>query len=242
MVAHDDTLARRLNEIERQIRDLATSRRASNTTITDDDGNVVVRLTRDGLVIYDPSTSEPILWLGPSGLTMYDGDGDSRTHVGRLGSGSYGLLVLDADGSTPRLHINERGILSPYLSASFRGIIADVQVTTSGSFQPLFSSTLEMIVSPAFHCSVVASCPADTTGEMRLRIPVSGAVTDAVPIPAGGTAQHQFRWIHGLALNTGPVAVDVEARRTGGAGDVEVARPSGLWQADDGFSTPDGVP
>ena len=224
MVAHDDTIARRFNEIERQIRDLATSQRASNTTITDDNGNVVVQLTREGLVIYDPSTSGPILWLGPSGLTMYDGDGDSRTHVGRLGA-SYGHLVLDAEGQGPRIAVDDNGMHAPYLTVpavettSYRDV-------TAGSFEATHFGRFEITSHLGLYCWVAAGCDTGTTGEVRIRNVTTGATTATVPVTDSGIYQ-QFRWLHGANLGTGPINFEIEARRTSGAGLVRVWEPSG---------------
>lgn len=242
MVAHDDTLARRLNEIERQIRDLATARRASNTTITDAAGNVVLELTRDGLIIYDPSTGKPILWLGPGGLTMYDGDGVGRTHVGRIGSGdNYGTQVFDSDGGL-RFWVDNVGYHDPWLASPWRNQqTPDEVAVTSGAFISTWSSNLQLITHKGLATTTYWRTDPNTTGELRL-MDGTGATTATVSLAAGSAGSQQFNWLHHMTLGTGPAAVSIQARRTGGAGVVYIAQPGPLYMADPLACDADGIP
>ena len=179
--------------------------------------------------------------IGPSGFSMYDADGDLRARIGITEAGRYGLLVLDAGGTVQRLWADERGILSPYLSAPLVDADSDYKVVTSGSFVATHRAQFETITSQGLYCWVTATAAAGTTGEIRLRNTGTGATTEAVVVPDGGQVTQQFRWLHGSALSAGPITFEVQARRTTGAGDLNVYRAPGMWMTAPGLCVADGV-
>lgn len=255
-----DSLGSQLAEIERRLRTLETSNPLSSASIdhgamrvldtsVDPAGlqRVVVGQQADdtfGIWIYDETGTKVILKLGTAGLAMHDADGDLRARLGLIDepNNRYGILVLDADGVTARLQADERGLLTPYLAAPFVAATGDFLPVTSATFVATHLAQIEQITHEGLYCWVTATSDAATTGEMRLRNVSTGAVTDAVSIPAGsGGTQYQFRWLHGSALSFGPAGFEVQARRTGGAGDVNIYRPPGVWMTDPGLCVADGV-
>lgn len=258
MVAGPDTLAARLNEIERQIRDLATAQRASATTITDAAGKAVVRMTRDGFDVIGPAgnvvarlnrdgitlwddSSRAIARLGTVGLTMWDAAGTIRSRVGLIAGTSYGVQVRDADGIQERLRIDEAGFRQPYLAHPWVDV-ADFRAVTAADWTTTHRAQVELITHEGLYAAVTATSSAGTTGEFRLRNTGSGATTNAVAVPAGsGGTNQQFRWLHGSSLSTGPIGFEVQARRTAGAGDINIYRSRSLTMASPSLCSASGV-
>jgi hypothetical protein len=240
MTLSPDTMGRQLAEIERRLRVVETAQRAPFTSISDDQGRDLVRLSRDGLIFYDTTTGEEILRLDASGLSMYDDQGDLRTRIGEIAS-NYGMQVLDAGGTVERLRVDERGFVQPYFAHPWYDPTT-YKTTTSATFEPIYRSQIELITSLGVYAWIFATGDAATTGEIRLRNATSGTTTDAVAVPAGGSAFQQFRWLHGEELSSGPIVFDVEARRTSGAAGVNVYMPAALTLADPGLCVADGVP
>lgn len=230
-----------LREIRRRLQTMEGAERAALTSISDDQGRMLVNLTRDGLIFYDPATGAEILRLDGSGLSMYDAQGDLRTRIGEIATG-YGMQVLDAGGTFERLRVDEAGFRHPYFAHPWSK--ADDFVTvTSGTFATVFRSRVDLITSEGLYAWVTAGSDVGTTGEFRLRDGWSGATTAAVAVPDGSTGtEQQFRWLHGEALSAGPITFELQARRTSGAGDVRVYAPYGLNLVDPSLCVADGVP
>lgn len=219
-----DTMARWMADMERRMRTQETATRAANTSITDSGGKELVRLDRDGIKIFDAA-------------------GDTRVQIGLIdeANGRYGLLVRDGDGSTQRFRVDERGLLTPYLVAPVVDA-TDFAVVTSASFVVTHRAQFEVVTHEGLYCWVNATSDAGTTGEMRLYNASTAQASEAKVIPAlsGGTLQ-QFRWLHGVALNVGPAYFEVQARRTGGAGNINIYRSPGMWMTDPTLCVADGI-
>ena len=220
-----DTMARWMADMERRMRTQETATRGASTSISDDDGNELVRLDRTG-------------W------SMFDIAGDMRVKIGLIdvANSRYGILVLDADGLTQRFRVDERGIITPYLSAPLVDADTDFTVVTSAAWVVTHRAQFEIVTHEGLYCWVTATSDAATTGEFRLRNATTGATTEAKVIPAAsaGTEQ-QFRWLHGIALDVGPAVFEVQARRTGGAGNINIYRATGMWMTDPTFCVADGI-
>lgn len=237
----------RFRTIEQQLRSILGQNPLNHAVFSgamrnvDEAGSTVGSWGPDGFRFFD-AAGNLLLHLGPTGLRMYDADTEQRVHIGQISSGRYGVLVLDADGTTPRFQVDEAGIRSPYMAAPFVTAEDDYKAVTSGTFVVAHRAQIEQITSEGLYVWVTASTAVGTTGEMRLRNVGTGAVTDAVSIPSGssGTVQ-QFRWLHGAQLSAGPVTFEVQARRTAGAGDVNIYRPPGAWMTDPGLCVTDGI-
>lgn len=240
MTKYEDTQGRWQQDVERRLRTLETAPRAPFTSIPDDQGRELVRLSREGLIFYDPDTGDEILRLDASGLSMRDSGGDLRARIGAIGA-SYGVQILDDGGGLERLRVDERGFVQPYFAHPWYDPLT-YKTTTSATFETMYRTQVELITGEGLYAWISATGDAATTGEIRLRNATSGTTTDAVAVPAGGSIFQQFRWLHGEALSSGPIVFDVEARRTGGAAGVNVYVPAALTMADPTLCVADGVP
>jgi hypothetical protein len=213
---------------------------SGTTRNVDPDGNTVGSWGPDGFKFYD-TAGNLLLSLGATGFFMYDADAETRLIIGATEPGAYGVIVNDADGTTPRLWIDETGIRSPFLASPFVAA-DDYKAVTSGTYVITHRAQVELITSPGLYVWVTAASDPGTTGEVRLRNNFTGATTEAVTIPAGssGTVQ-QFRWLHGSDLNEGPIVFEVQARRTAGTGNLNVYRPPSLTLTDPGLCVADGI-
>lgn len=100
-------------------------------------------------------------------------------------------------------------------------------VTTSATFETLFTTVVPVVALPGLYCSVLMT-DSGATGEVRVVLTNgSGTVTSVVhSYPAGGN-QNTLAWLHGLPTWTGgAVTVNVQGRRASGAGGFYCNRPS----------------
>lgn len=86
-----------------------------------------------------------------------------------------------------------------------------------------------IVMDRIFKLGITATIPwrtdSGTTGEMRLTIPVI-AESSAISLPANSSGNVSFAWLHGVdPYQFYDLFMFVEARRTGGAGEVHVGQP-----------------
>ena len=218
-----DTRARWMADVERQLRTLATAQRAANTSISDADGNELVRLDREGIKIYDAT-------------------GVLRVRLGYIDpSRGYGISVWDEDADL-RAEVNDDGWRDPWLAHPWRPQTSPPrESTTSATFVTLWLARVELLTHKGAAMTAAWVTDAGTTGEIRLK--ASTGQTSAVAIAAASAGTQQFQWLHGLALGGGPINFELQARRTGGAGSVHLDQPfGGLEMADPLQCDADGVP
>jgi hypothetical protein len=97
---------------------------------------------------------------------------------------------------------------------------------TSGTFVPTAHVELPVFYGEVLNLRLVVATDASTTGEVRLRQEISGATTSAAVLSVGGVQKFvNFEWLHGVHLGDTYEHFMVEARRTGGAGNVNVYYP-----------------
>lgn len=222
-----DDLLRRLEELERRIRDLETAPRATHTSV------------RGGsFTVLDDAGNEVVV-LNGSGLRVYDAAGVLRAALGGFGGGDYGSQVWDAAGGL-RFSVLNDGYHDPWIPHAMIPAGAFVS-TTSAAFTPMHQGKVELITHLGVSVSVIGAADAGTTGEFRLRNADTGAVTAAISVAAGTSLGQTFQWLHGSALGGGPVRFDVEGRRTGGAGNFHIYQPYTLAMADPDQCTSNGL-
>ena len=176
-----------------------------------------------------------------SGTTTIVDDNDiERLTMGILGSGDYGIQISDEDGNAA-FRVSGAGTDLPYVPlATFDAF--DNYAYNSGTWTTTRYSTQ---IESASHAGLYVwmygiTSDASTTGEMRVAIPAAGAYTDPAEFDDGGV-QFQFKWLHGLPINSGPYTVQIEARRTAGTGDFFVYWPTSWALVAPGLCTASGV-
>lgn len=240
MVNQPEDLGRVLADFERRIRTLETAQRLTKASITDDAGNELVRFDRTGIRIFD-ATGVLHSLLDTLGIRVFDDAGVQRAFLGNLdGAGNFGVEVRDPAGGV-RFRGDNDGLRDPYLAlAPFD--LTDFKPITAAAFVDVgYYFQAENISHIGLYVWMQAAGDAATTGEIRIKNVTSGAVTTAHAVPAGAATQKQFRWLHGATLGTGPVVFAVQARRTGGAGNVNVYHPASVALTAGGLCTAGGV-
>lgn len=216
-----DTLARWMADMERRMRTQETATRAALTSITDAAGKELVRLDKDGIKIYDAA-------------------GLLRARFGYINASvGYGLSVFDAAGGL-RFEVNDQGHRDPWLDHPWRPSTPLYVPVTSGTFVDVFECRVDLITHGGVASWVQWATDAGTTGEVRLLLAAS--TSSAVTLAAASSGVQQFKWLHGQALGTGPALFKIQARRTGGAGNVNIYPAAGCQMADPGACDADGIP
>jgi len=161
-----------------------------------------------------------------SGTTTIRDDNDvARVKLGLVGDDSYGLAVYD-DAGTPTFRLTEAGQVYPYEPLPVSKWDDSVAVNAA-SFVPVWAATCSYATADAVQLQTYVAADAGTTGEVRLSANLSGTpTTDAIAIADGSGDYREWKWApSGLVAGTGPVVFTLEARRTGGSGDVNVYPP-----------------
>lgn len=258
MTLQREDLGSVIAEVDRRLRTLEATSPLTHASIQDGalkildpvlSVRVVIGKQADGtygIWFYDSDGESVIFKFNQAGATMFDADGDDRVSVGDLGDGHYGIVVRDGGGAFERFRCDERGMLYPYLHAAFRprDSTAEAAYTnvTSATFVPVYTAQFGQVTHQGLQAFVTATTPVGTTGEIRLSI-TGGATTSPIVIPSGEPgAIQEFRWLHGVALNVGPVSITVEARRTAGAGAVTVWNPPDAIMRTPQACDADGIP
>ncbi len=175
-------------------------------------------------------------------ITALNDDDVRVAEFGRLVDGKYGIAVNEADAKRSLLYVNdEDGYWLPVLEHGFSAAGVGVNIT-SGSFAIAHTALVPVPLGRILVVVVDCVTDAGTTGELRLRLS-TGETSDVKTLPAGATTGTSFRWDYGgdIGLGIDGFFVYVEARRTGGAGNVNVRNPRPLREASSYAGTPGGL-
>lgn len=173
-------------------------------------------------------------------IVIVDENGDVRVRLGRLtaaggSGGAWGLEIVnqpgtnDWPGGEPYFRSSDDGAEFPYQTLP---AINDTEVinVTSGSFTKTWTAATGILMHKYASATTVVSTPSGTTGEIRLSIDVGGSTqvnSAAVTIPSASSGYFTVpAFAHGLDLWSGPHYFEIQARRTGGAGNVSVYQPA----------------
>lgn len=213
MVARPDNLESIVADLLRRVGDLETAERLTNAAMTD------------------------------GRIRVLDSAGTVRLEIGLLSTGEFGINAFNADG-VRTFTVGDNGLVRPaMILAPFDTFdLAPPRSTTGASFGSLFQANAPFVVADGFAMSVNVGSDVGTTGELRVQIvSASGNVTSSVfSITSGlgggggGTGPKVLKWTHGLTLgqNDLTVGVQVQLRRTGGAGNVYAAVPTYVYFVD----------
>jgi hypothetical protein len=235
-----DDLQARVALLEEQVRALSTAPRAPFTSIPDADGNEAVRLSVAGLEFFNPDGTRrsrfdgrQLLFYAPTGeVTVILGE-VTWSDIDSVNRVEQGLLVQRTDGKDMlAIGANGRGLLKPVMTYQPHRL-NDFVVTTAGAFTAIWQYDVPSIPSNSISVTVAVGADAGTTGEVRLAI--GGLVTNAQTVPAGTLNSYVFKWdIEEAGLDiSSQFFCNVEVRRTGGAGNLNVYTPQPLRTWDD---------
>ncbi len=97
---------------------------------------------------------------------------------------------------------------------------------SSSTFVPTGHLELPRYDNDVLNTRQVVICDSGTSGEIRIRQEISGAVTDVASVGPGVTQEFvDFQWLHGVHLGDTYEHFIIEARRTGGTGNLTVYNP-----------------
>lgn len=194
-------LRRRLTDLERAARMPNTSQRGGTFELLDDQGR-------------------PVFYFG----TFTRGASPPSYGVQGVIPGGAGA------GSSPTvLEIDDDGLEAPYLDLPYAKA-SDFVPVTAGAFANIWVGHAALIVARAVAVRLTIGVDAATTGEVRI---VAGGIASAVVNCPGGafTNPDYAMLLPANSIGTGPLTVEVQARRTAGAGNVNVYPPIVMAQA-----------
>lgn len=159
--------------------------------------------------------------------SISDAAGVERVILGAVdeAGSDYGFEVRNDTGDTV-YQAGADGVAYPRLPLQMLKANDNV-VVTSATFVPTWSLVCPYATADAVQVQVAVAADPATTAEVRLSANLSGTpVTATFVVPASTANYYEWKWAPpGLVVATGPLAVDVEVRRTGGAGNVYAYSP-----------------
>lgn len=191
-----------------------------------------------------------------SQMTGKDTSGNTRTIVGDLRDGYYGVATYDANGNEI-FRTDERGLRSPsipvplipYQAVDTYGRVSVTSTAFDSGAICFYATVPQVLHDGVWGRGLTVQCPSATTAEMRVRA-VSNIVgnqpsqqtTSTVSIGASTTASKSLRWLHDLTFPALSIQFLIEVRRTSGSGTVLVSPPEAfaLAGSDDDYSTAGG--
>lgn len=240
----------RLRRIEAQLAAMSTARSAPVTSVADgaitviDENGDTVALIGEGptgnrqIAVYDPATGGSVAVLGQ--LTV-----NTTNPVGS--EIDVGLLVQDENGVDLFVATRTHGLHRPVQQFEWREVNVFTAVT-SGTFDTQYQSVVTWLPTTAVKVDVAVGTDAGTTGEVRLQINHGGTLynSSAISVPAASAPDYRtFKMdLDGLSVPIGTTFfANVQARRTGGAGNVNVFEPLPLrtWDTAINGADTDGI-
>lgn len=249
-------LEERLRAIEQKVEEALRRNPLRNASMTDGAFRILDAAGNQQIVIGKQSDGTYGIWsyddagnvvlkLGEDGLSVLDAVGTLRVRAGYIdASAGYGVKVRSPAGGT-LFNATDDGLRFPALNTpwipqltAFTGVFTPI---TDASFVNVYQSEWSQITHLGFAATVVCTSDAGTTGEFRISAD-AGGTTSSVTVPAASASTMQaFEWLHGLSLNTGPTSFRVQARRTGGAGNINVYLPARASLVDNTVCTSTGL-
>lgn len=190
----------------------------------------------ESIEVLDPADGSSLVKLGDLdtlgvGASFRDAAGTLVTAIGQLTTGSGAMVGSEPDGNATNTFFlaTSAGLVYPWITHSWYKANDAVNIT-AGAFTTAFHCRVELVQGSQAMVNVIVNSDVGTTGEFRLRHTVSGTTTSTVTIPSGTQVDQAFRWELGsnMVVGTGPHVFQIEARRTGGAGNVYIFAPGSL--------------
>lgn len=155
-------------------------------------------------------------------FTSPDDDGDPLLALGTLPDAKRGLQIVSSANGWVLAELTTEGWIKPHLM----GVSIDpaaVAVVTAGTFTSTVGSYFGEALGPGIEIFCHWSTGVGTTGELQV-LSNGGANTTAQALPAASSGSFFVRWLHDLSVGSGPFVVTMQARRTAGAGNVNISQ------------------
>lgn len=162
------------------------------------------------------------------------------------GTPFYGIVLYDGSNDSMVMTRDDKpGLIKPDIPAPFHAPLA--QAVTAA----VLTNTYEWEPRHLYHDVLTVRCRVTTdgatTGEVRIRETVGGAVTDTLTIPINTDAFASFSWLHGVQPGDDPGAAAsfrIETRRASGAGSFIILPPirASMTSSVFGSSAANGAP
>lgn len=220
------SLAAELNDLKRRIRNLESSPRLTNASITgrlrlyDELGRRRVELG-DRVTVYDEDgVARGAIGEFAGSTAFYDAAGVEVARFGSVptsgGGSAVGARVIVGDFAG--IHIDaDRGLIAPYEHIALHR--PEPEQVTASTFEAGCMGTVETVQADTARVSFSLTVDAGVNCTVRARL---GPATSSEVGVGPGTWYCQLTWEHGLDLFYGPYAAYVEARRDVGTGSVYV--------------------
>lgn len=220
------TLLDRLDEMERKITDLERS-------------NALVGAIPQGysIQVLDPADGSIVAVIGATdsgaGAEFRDSSGVIVARLGDISGGARGVEIgNNPTGLTTNTFFSATpaGVEYPYQVHPWYNFQSGSVPTTSGTFFGAHRCRIELATATKVKVRTTCSADAATTGEFRLYEQATGRATTAIAIPANSFVDYVFGWdlSPDVIIGTGPIQLELQVRRTSGAGNVWGYIPSEL--------------
>jgi hypothetical protein len=223
--AEVDTLLKDIAKMQKEIAELQRANRLV--------GNIP---QGQSIIVVDPADNSYVARIGlmedevSVGSEFYDPAGNVIARIGQISGGNNGMEIGDSPSgfSTDTwLYASEAGLALPYITHSTYKA-DDFYTVTSGTFTAGYRYWMELLSYQRVKFpNCVVQTAVGTTAEFRIHCLTTGNSTSAVAVGSGATVNQTFVWDVSAFLNVGfgPFVFELQARRTGGAGNVFIYAP-----------------
>lgn len=141
----------------------------------------------------------------------------------------YGEVIYDKDNSSMLMVRDDiAGLIKPDIPAPFH--LPATQTITAGALGTVFEWEPRSLYHAVLQVRCKVITDGATTGEIRLRETVTGAITNTLTVPINTNKFASFDWLHSVVLGddlpgSGASSFKIEARRASGAGTFTVDMP-----------------
>jgi hypothetical protein len=191
------------------------------------------------------STSLNSAAIQDGSLSVLDASNNSRLVIGKTNaSGVYGIKANNTSG-TVVFEVNSAGLSRPLIPLATTNPYNAVIDVTAGAYDRTWIASTGAVSQDAVWCNLYLGSDVGTTGSVRLKCDIrttplvaSATFTSysvALAIPSGYGEPKTVKFAPGWPVNAGGtdvgfVYITVEAYRTGGAGNVAIWQPTGIFQ------------
>ena len=210
-----------IRDLERRVMDLE---RANTLVGSVPKGQSIKVLDpNDGSVVAVIGQHSGATWTDKVGSIFYDAAGEPVAIFGQLPAGDDGA-ELNTNGFAT-LRVGSNGVDKPYEHIPFL-VVPETRVNiTSGTFTTTFRAYCINTQHKHFKVRVDVGADASTNGELRLSVPFTGQTSSVFTVTGTGSLTSKSCTMDVTGSPGGSISVEIQIRRTSGAGNVFVESP-----------------